>query len=124
MPDVPPSPPTRPLPQSDQTPDAMSIAVASARAMWENDRASSGLGMKLERVEPGGAVMSMTVTEAMVNGHGICHGGFIFLLADSSFAFACNSHGQRAVAQSAQISFLAPARLGMTLVAEARALSC
>jgi acyl-CoA thioesterase len=120
MTDAPPSPPSRPPPQSDQTPDAMSIAEASASAMWEHDRASSGLGMKLERVEPGSAAMSMIVTEAMTNGHGMCHGGFIFLLADSTFAFACNSHGQRAVAQSAQISFLAPARLGTTLVAEAR----
>jgi acyl-CoA thioesterase len=87
--------------------------------MWAEDRASQALGMRLESVGPGAAVMAMTVTEAMVNGHGLCHGGFIFLLADSAFAFACNSHGQRAVAQAAQINFLAPARAGMTLVAEA-----
>ena len=63
--------------------------------------------------------MAMTVTEAMVNGHGICHGGFIFALADSAFAFACNSHGERAVARHAAIDFLRPARLGETLRAEA-----
>jgi acyl-CoA thioesterase len=87
--------------------------------MWAEDRASAGLGMLLEHVAPGEAVMTMTITEAMVNGHRICHGGFIFALADSTFAFACNSHGERAVAQHASISFLRPSRLGETLRAEA-----
>jgi acyl-CoA thioesterase len=87
--------------------------------MWAEDRASAGLGMRLEEVTPGRAVMTMTITEAMVNGHGICHGGFIFALADSACAFASNSHGERAVAQHAAITFLRPGRLGETLRAEA-----
>lgn len=98
-------------------PDA--LARACAEAMAAGDRASAGLGMVLESVGPGRAVMRMTVTEAMVNGHGICHGGFIFTLADSAFAYACNSHGARAVAQHGAITFLRPARRGETLRAEA-----
>jgi acyl-CoA thioesterase len=94
------------------------IAVASAAAMWLEDHASRGLGMRLDRVGPGSAVLSMDVTAAMVNGLGICHGGFIFTLADSACAFASNSYNQRMVLQSGQITLLAPARLGMRLVAE------
>ncbi len=99
---------------------AQEIAQKSAAAMWADDQASSGLGMRLVRVEPGVAVLEMPVTSAMVNGHGLAHGGFIFTLADSAFAFACNSRGQRHVAQNCQITFLAPGRLGMMLTAEAR----
>lgn len=95
------------------------IARLSAEAMWAEDKASQGLGMRIERVGPGTAVLSMPVTEAMVNGHGTCHGGFIFLLADSAFAFACNSHNRKNVAQNCQIAFVAPGRFGMRLVAEA-----
>lgn len=95
------------------------LARACAEAMWVEDRASAGLGMRLEDVAPGRAVMVMTITEAMVNGHGICHGGFIFALANSAFAFACSSHGERAVAQHASITFLRPGRHGETLRAEA-----
>jgi acyl-CoA thioesterase len=102
-----------------RTDDPTALARACAEAMWAEDRASAGLGMRLEHVAPGQAVMAMTITEAMVNGHGICHGGFIFALADSAFAFACNSHGERAVAQHAAIDFLRPAQLGETLRAEA-----
>ncbi len=68
--------------------------------------------MRIVRVAPGEAVLTMRITEAMVNGHGMCHGGFIFTLANSAFAFACNSHGERAVAQHCTITFLRPARLG------------
>jgi len=93
------------------------LAVAAARAMWANDRASQGLGMSLDAVSPGHAALSMTVTDAMTNGHGMCHGGYIFTLADSAFAFACNSHNQRAVAQMAAITFVAPAQLGDRLTA-------
>jgi acyl-CoA thioesterase len=100
--------------------DPASLARRSAEAMWAEDNASRGLGMRLERVEPGAAVLSMAITETMVNGHGTCHGGFIFLLADSAFAFACNSRNQKSVAQNCQIAFVAPGRLGMRLVAEAR----
>jgi acyl-CoA thioesterase len=95
------------------------IAQASADAMWAEDNASRGLGMRLEGIGPGYCVLFMAVTESMVNGHGICHGGFIFSLADSAFAFACNSHGIRTVAQHCAISFIRPGRLGETLRAEA-----
>jgi acyl-CoA thioesterase len=100
--------------------DPTALARRSAQAMWAEDRASRGLGMRLEHVAPGSAVLSMAITEVMVNGHGTCHGGFIFLLADSAFAFACNSHNQKNVAQNCQIAFIAPGRLGMRLIAEAR----
>ena len=76
--------------------------------------------MRLERVGPGEASLSMVVTRAMTNGHGIGHGGFIFLLADTAFAYACNSHNQRCVAQHCSISYLKPAREGSRLVATAR----
>jgi len=102
------------------TRDPADIAQASADAMWAEDKASRALGMKLERVAPGQAVLSMSVGVDMVNGHGLCHGGYIFTLADSAFAFACNSYNQRQVAQHCQISYLAPGRLGMRLIAEAR----
>ena len=100
--------------------DANEIARLSAEAMWAEDKASQGLGMEVLGVGPGHARLAMSVTESMVNGHGLCHGGFIFTLADSAFAFACNSHGQRAVAQHCAVTFLAPGRLGMRLIAEAR----
>lgn len=100
--------------------DPVILARRSAAAMWAEDKASQGLGMRIENVGPGTAALSMVVSEAMVNGHGTCHGGFIFLLADSAFAFACNSHNQKNVAQSCQIAFIAPGRLGMRLIAEAR----
>ncbi len=101
---------------------AQEIAEKSAAAMWADDQASTGLGMALVRVAPGVAVLSMPVAASMVNGHGLAHGGFIFTLADSAFAFACNSRGQRHVAQQCQITYLAPGKLGMTLSAEAREL--
>ncbi len=96
------------------------IARQSTAALWVEDRASQGLGMVVDAVSPGVAVLSMTITEAMVNGHGNAHGGFIFTLADSAFAFACNSRNQRHVAQHCQISYVAPGKLGMRLRAEAR----
>jgi acyl-CoA thioesterase len=95
------------------------LAEACARAMWAEDQASQGLGMRIERVAPGEAVLSMAVTERMVNGHKICHGGFIFTLADSAFAFACNTYDQRTVAQHCAVTFLTPARLGDVLTAHA-----
>jgi acyl-CoA thioesterase len=99
--------------------DAEQTARAAADAMWANDAASQSLGMTLDSVGPGRAVMSMTVADTMVNGHGMCHGGFIFTLADSTFAFACNSHGDAAVAQHCAITFLRPGRSGERLTAEA-----
>ena len=100
--------------------DAAEIARLSADAMWSGDKASQGLGMEVLDVGSGWARLAMLVTERMLNGHGSCHGGFIFSLADSAFAFACNSHGQPAVAQHCSITYVAPGRLGMRLVAEAR----
>lgn len=93
------------------------LARACAEAMWADDHASPALGMRLDHVAPGAATMSMTVGPAMVNGHGMCHGGYIFTLADSTFAFACNTYGERVVAAGASISFLRPAKLGMRLTA-------
>jgi acyl-CoA thioesterase len=85
--------------------------------MFAKDRASRTLGLALEEIGPGYARMSMQVREDMVNGHAICHGGFIFTLADSTFAFACNSHNHVTVAQGATIEFLAPGKLGDVLTA-------
>ena len=94
------------------------LVRARAEAMWAEDRATSGLGMRLDEVAPGRARLSMTITEAMTNGHGICHGGFIFTLADSAMAFAVNPRGEPAVAQHAAITFVRPGRAGEVLVAE------
>ena len=99
--------------------DQDALANAAAQAMWRDDNASKWLGMKIEEVRAGYARLSMTVTQNMVNGHNLCHGGLIFTLADSAFAFACNSHNQRAVAAGASIEFLAPAFLADVLSAEA-----
>lgn len=99
--------------------DAQALAKACADAMWAEDRASRGLGMQLVSVAPGRAELTMTVTETMVNGHNICHGGFIFTLADSSFAFACNTYNQRTVAQHCAVTFLRPGKLGDRLTARA-----
>jgi acyl-CoA thioesterase len=95
------------------------LARAVAAAMWADDAASSGLGMRLVSVTAGRAVLEMPVRADMVNGHGIAHGGFVFTLADSAFAFACNSRNQRTVAQACDIVFVTPARLGDILVADA-----
>jgi len=103
--------------------DPQALAEACARALFADDRASQALGMVIESVSPGRATLAMTVREDMTNGHGICHGGFIFTLADSAFAFACNSHNRATVAQAAKIDFLRPARRGDLLRAEAREIS-
>jgi acyl-CoA thioesterase len=90
-----------------------------AAAMYARDTASRALGMRLERVGAGHASVRMRVTDAMLNGHGIAHGGYLFLLADTAFAFACNGYGPVTVAHSAQISFLRPVAAGDELCAEA-----
>ncbi|MCT8997349.1 hydroxyphenylacetyl-CoA thioesterase PaaI [Chelativorans intermedius] len=108
-------------PVSDMAPQE--LAEASARAMWNDDSASQRLGMSLDHIAPGEATLSMTVTEAMSNGHGNCHGGYIFTLADSAFAFACNSYNQIAVAQHCSITYLVPGRIGDRLTAVAREVS-
>jgi acyl-CoA thioesterase len=99
------------------------LARACAEAMWKEDDASQGLGMAIVEVKAGGAQLAMTVQPQMVNGHGIAHGGFIFLLADSAFAFACNSRNERTVAAQCDIAFIRSARLGDRLVATAREIS-
>jgi acyl-CoA thioesterase len=95
-------------------------AEKSAAAMWSTDTASQSLGMRIDHIAPGAADLSMVITAAMLNGHGIAHGGYIFTLADSAFAFACNSYNQLAVAQQNQISYLAPGKAGERLHAAAR----
>jgi acyl-CoA thioesterase len=99
------------------------LARACADAMWKEDDASQGLGMEIVEVKAGEATLAMTVAPLMVNGQRIAHGGFIFLLADSAFAFACNSHNERAVAAQCNISFIKPGKLGDRLVAVAREIS-
>lgn len=95
------------------------IARRSADAMWARDDASKWLGMSLDAVGPGTASLSMTVEKHHTNGHDICHGGYIFTLADSAFAFACNSYNQIAVAQHNTISYHRPGMLGDRLTAVA-----
>jgi acyl-CoA thioesterase len=97
-------------------PDPQTVGAA----MYAADGASQGLGIKLEAIERGYAKMSMRVRADMLNGHNICHGGFVFTLADSTFAFACNSYNHITVAAGASIEFLAPAYQDEVLTAEAR----
>ncbi|WP_027861680.1 hydroxyphenylacetyl-CoA thioesterase PaaI [Marmoricola sp. URHB0036] len=99
------------------TPDE--LARASAEAMWSGDAASKALGMRLVSVGPGTASLSMTVREDMINGWDLCHGGLIASLADSAFAFACNSHGTVTVASGFDVTLLESARLGDELLAVA-----
>lgn len=95
------------------------LARRCVDAMWESDSASKALGMQVDSVAKGRAQVTMTVRDDMVNGHDLCHGGMIFSLADSAFAFACNSENQSAVAASCSIDYVRPARRGDTLVAKA-----
>jgi acyl-CoA thioesterase len=99
--------------------DEQALAERATGALYASDRASQALGMSLAEVAPGRARMRMRVRADMVNGHAVCHGGLIFSLADSAFAFACNSRNEAAVAAGATIDFLAPAREGDELSAEA-----
>ncbi|WP_199749141.1 hydroxyphenylacetyl-CoA thioesterase PaaI [Amycolatopsis sp. WAC 01376] len=87
--------------------------------MFADDLASSALGIELVEAAEGHAVATMRITETMVNGHGIAHGGYVFLLADTTFACACNSHGPVTVASGAEISFVAAGKLGDHLIATA-----
>ena len=93
-------------------------AERAAAALYERDRASQALGMRIVGVRPGWARVVMRVREEMLNGHGVCHGGMVFALADSAFAFSCNSYNESTVAAAAAIDFLAPARAGDELTAE------
>ena len=99
------------------------LARACAEAMWKQDDASKGLGMEIVEIRPGQATLKMTVKPHMVNGQRIAHGGFIFTLADSAFAFACNTHNERVVAAEGNITFIRPGKLGDILVANAREIS-
>ncbi len=101
------------------TGDAQALADAVGAAMWARDHATQALGMSLSAIGPGHATMTMPVRRDMLNGHQMCHGGFIFTLADSAFAYACNSHNINTVAAGCQIDFLAPAREGEVLEADA-----
>ena len=98
-----------------QTPQQTADHVRAG--LFANDRASKALGMHIVGVRPGAAVLTMTVRDDMLNGHGICHGGLIATLADSAFAFACNSHGEITLASGFTVDLLAPARLGDVLTA-------
>jgi len=102
---------------------AQELADACADAMWREDNATRHLGMVMERVAPGMAVISMVIKPEMTNGHGICHGGYIFTLADSAFAFACNTYNQRTVGQHCSVTYIAPALAGDRLTACAREVS-
>lgn len=99
--------------------EAQGVAEACRDAMWANDRASKALGMQILAVSPGGAVLTMTVREDMLNGHDTCHGGLITTLADSAFAFACNAYNEITVASGFDVNIMAPARQGDVLTATA-----
>jgi acyl-CoA thioesterase len=110
------APHSKPLPAcGERESNAQQLAERVATRMFESDRASQALGMRIIGIAPGHAEMTMTVRDDMVNGHGICHGGYVFLLADSTFAFACNSHNRNTVAQGCSIDYLAPVRVGDVL---------
>jgi acyl-CoA thioesterase len=98
-------------------------AEKSAAVMWAQDRASQWLGMAIDSVDEGLAVLTLDVQEHHANGLGICHGGVTYALADSAFAFACNSRNQLTVAQHNTMSYIAPARMGDCLTATAREIS-
>ena len=95
------------------------LALAVAEAMWSRDQAAQALGMAIVEVRPGYAVLTMKVRPDMVNGHHICHGGLIFTLADTAFAYACNSYNHNTVASACHIDFLSPGKEGDLLEAEA-----
>ena len=99
--------------------EAQRVAEEAAQALYQRDRASQALGMKIAGVRPGWARVVMSVRADMLNGHDLCHGGIVFTLADSAFAFACNSYNENTVAAAGAIDFLSAARLGDELTAEA-----
>ena len=103
--------------------DPQAIARACADVLWANDHASQKLGIEIKSISPGTADLTMTVADDMTNGHGTCHGGFLFTLADSAFAFSCNTYDQCCVAQHCTISYLAPAFAGDKLHAAAHEVS-
>ena len=98
---------------------AQELAEAVAEAMWSRDRAAQALGMRIDSVAPGRASLSMPVRSDMVNGHHICHGGLIFALADTAFAYACNAYNLNTVGSGCSIDYVAPGKEGDTLQATA-----
>ena len=104
---------------SDRNVELQALAELAGKTMYERDSASQALGMLLDEIRPGYARMSMRVRGDMLNGHATCHGGYIFMLADSAFAFACNSHNFNTVGAGCTIDYLAPGFEGDVLVAEA-----
>jgi acyl-CoA thioesterase len=110
-------------PDSADAADAVAAARAMVQSLFRTDRASQNLGLEILDVAPGSVRISMTVRPEMVNGHGLCHGGIIFTLADSAFAFACNSRGEPMVAAGASIEYLAPTPAGELLTALATEVS-
>ena len=105
---------------NDAIPGAQALADAVREQMYARDHAAQALGITVEAIGPGFARCRMAVRQDMVNGHATCHGGITFTLADAAFAYACNACNRATVAQGAQISFIAPARLGEVLIASAR----
>ena len=105
---------------NDKTLDPQAIAELVGQGMFAEDAASRGLGMRIEAMGPGYARLTMTVRPDMLNGFKICHGGFITMLADSAFAFACNSSNELTLAAGIMVDFVAPAKQGDVLTAEAR----
>ena len=99
--------------------DPQALAELAGKTMYERDPTSQALGMLLAEIRPGYARMTMPVRRDMLNGHATCHGGYIFMLADSAFAFACNSHNHNTVGAGCTIDYLAPGREGDLLTAEA-----
>jgi|TARA_B110000503_G_scaffold92427_1_gene139399 acyl-CoA thioesterase len=108
-------------PTPSETDEALATALAqdAVNAMWSRDQAAQSLGMEIRQVLAGSATLRMRVRKDMVNGHQICHGGLIFTLADTAFAYACNSYNQNTVASACHIDFLAPGREGDVLEAVA-----
>ena len=108
-------------PTPSETDEALATALAqdAVNAMWSRDQAAQALGMEIRKVLAGSATLRMRVRKDMVNGHQICHGGLIFTLADTAFAYACNSYNQNTVASACHIDFLAPGREGDVLEAVA-----
>jgi acyl-CoA thioesterase len=107
-------------PAGDGQDGAQATAEAVREAMYRRDRAAQALGITVEAIGPGTAVCRMAVREDMLNGHATCHGGLIFTLADTAFAYACNAGNRSTVALTCQISYIAPARQGDVLIASAR----
>jgi acyl-CoA thioesterase len=101
------------------TADARTLAERVAESMYRRDTATQALGIRIAHIGPGFAELAMAVRGDMLNGHEICHGGFIFTLADSAFAYACNSYNLNTVASGCAIEFTAPAREGDVLTARA-----